>query len=196
LHDFGIQDGISEVIATTISKEGEPDAAPIGIISDGIMHVRLYPDTHTYSNIRATKKLVANVVSDPLLFVLSALGDLGEREFYVVDGVPVLRCANAWVLFECEENKQDSTLIYLYPIRGKVIRKGVRAINRGANAVIEATVHATRYTATKDRKYLNWIAHYEDVVKKCGGAREKEAMHKLKELLGDRCGEGQPHKIN
>ena len=183
MHNFGIQDGISEVIATTISKEGELNAAPIGIISDDITHVRLYPDTHTYSNIRATKKLVANVVSDPLLFVLSALGDLGEREFYVVDGLPVLRCADVWALFKCEEDRQDSSLIHLHLIRGKVIRKSVRAINRGTNAVIEATVHATRYAATKDGKYLKWIEHYEDVVRKCGGAREKEAMKKLREFL-------------
>lgn len=183
LHDFGIQDGISEVIATTISKEGEPNAAPIGIISDDVMHVRLYPDTHTYSNIMATKKLVANIISDPLLFVLSALEDLGKREFYVVDGLPVLRCTDAWILFKCEEDKQDSSLIYLHLIRGKIIRKSVRAINRGTNAVIEATAHVTRYAATKDRKYLNWITHYEDVVRKCGGAREKEAMKKLREFL-------------
>lgn len=183
LHDFGILDGISEVIATTISKDGRPNAAPIGIISDDIMHVRLYPDTHTYSNIKATKKLVANVVNDPFLFMLSALGDLGERGFYVVDGLPVLRCADAWASFECEEDKRDSTLVHLHLVRGKVIRKRVRAINRGANAVIEATVHATRYAATKDEKYLEWIAHYEGVVKKCGGAREKEAMKKLREFL-------------
>ncbi len=74
-------------------------------------------------------------------------------------------------------------MIHLHLVRGKVIRKRVRAINRGANAVIEATVHATRYAATKDEKYLEWIAHYEGVVKKCGGAREKEAMKKLREFL-------------
>lgn len=183
LHNFGIRDGISEVIATTISKERGPNAAPIGIISDDVMHVKLYPDTHTYSNIMATKKLVANVVSDPLLFVSSALGDLCERDFYIVDGLSVLRCADAWILFKCEEDKRDSTLIYLHPIRGKVIRKGVRAVNRGVNAVIEATIHVTRYAATKDKKYLDWIAHYEDVVRKCGGAREKEAMKTLREFL-------------
>lgn len=183
LHNFGIRDGISEVIATTISKEGGANAAPIGIISDDIMYVKLYPDTHTYSNIRSTRKLVANIVSDPLLFVSSAIGDLGEREFYVVDGLPVLRCADAWALFKCEEDRQDSSLIYLHLIRGNVIRKSVRAINRGTNAVIEATVHATRYAATKDEKYLNWIAHYGDVVRKCGGAREKEAMKKLRAFL-------------
>ncbi len=183
LRDFGIPEGISEVIATTISKEGKPNAAPIGIISDKKICARIYPDTHTYLNIHATKKLAANIVSDPLLFVLSALGDLDEKEFYTVDEMPVLRCADAWVLFECEEDKQDSTLIYLCPIKGKILRKRAWTIRRGTNAVIEATIHTTRYLATKDEKYLEWIAHYEEIVRKCGGAREKEAMRKLREFL-------------
>lgn len=183
LRDFGILEGISEVIATTISSTGKPNAAPIGIISDGKMYARIYPNTHTYSNIKATKKLVANVVSDPLLFVLSALGDLDEKEFYTVDEMPALRYADAWALFECEEDKQDNTLIYLHPIKGKILRKRARTINRGANAIIEATVHATRYLATKDEKYLEWIAHYEEIVKKCGGEREKEAMRRLEESI-------------
>ncbi len=183
LRDFGIQDGISEVIATTMSKEGMPNAAPIGIISDKKICARIYPDTHTHSNIHATKKLVANVVSDPLLFVSSALGDLDEREFYTVDELPVLRCADAWVSFECEKDKQDNTLIHLHPIKGRILRKRVQAISRGTNAIIEATIHTTRYLAMKDEKYLEWIAHYEDIVKKCGGCREKEAMKKLREII-------------
>jgi len=183
LRDFGIHEGISEVIATTISSTGKPNAAPIGIISDGKMYAIIYPNTHTYSNIKASKKLVANIVSDPLLFVLSALGDLDEKEFYTVDEMPALRYADAWALFGCEEDKQDNTLIHLYPTKGKILRKRVQAINRGVNAVIEATIHATRYLATKDEKYLEWIAHYEEIVRKCGGAREKEAMKRLKEFL-------------
>lgn len=183
LRDFGIQEGISEVIATTISKEGEPNAAPIGIISDKKICARIYPDTHTYSNIHTTKKLVANVVSDPLLFVLSALGDLDEREFYIVDRMPVLRCADAWVSFECAEDEQDDTLIHLHPTKGKVLRKRAWTIRRGTNAAIEATIHTTRYLATKDEKYLGWIAHYEEIVKKCGGEREKEAMRRLREVI-------------
>jgi len=183
LRDFGIHEGISEVIATTISLNEKPNAAPIGIISDREICARIYSNTHTYSNIKATKKLAANIVSDPLLFVLSALGDLDEKEFYTVDEMPVLRCADAWVLFECVGDKQDSTLIHLRPTKGKILRKRVQAINRGVNAVIEATIHTTRYLATKDEKYLEWIAHYEEVVKKCGGEREKKAMRKLKEFL-------------
>jgi len=183
LRDFGIQDGISEVIATTISPTGKPNAAPIGIISDRKICARIYPNTHTYSNIKATKKLAANIVSDPLLFVVSALGDLDEKEFYTVDEMPVLRCADAWVSFECEEDEQDDVLIHLHPTKGKILRKRAWTIRRGTNAVIEATIHTTRYLATKDEKYLEWIAHYEGVARKCGSAREKEAMKKLKGFI-------------
>ncbi|MDD4898776.1 MAG: DUF447 family protein, partial [Methanocellales archaeon] len=99
MKEFGFR-GISEVIATTISKSGEPNAAPIGIISDGNLSARVYTNTQTYANIKATKKMVANIVDDPMLFVLSALMKLSLDEFRMDDGNPVLKAAKAWIVFE------------------------------------------------------------------------------------------------
>lgn len=177
--------GISEVIATTISESGEPNAAPIGIIFDGNLHVRVYTNTQTYANIKSTKKMVANIVDDPLLFVFSALMKLPLDEFRMEDGDPVLKDAKAWVLFECSmEDSPQLTTVNLRPLRKKIMQRSIQPVNRGFNAVIEATIYATRYLAMKDPKYLRWIEHCEEIVIKCGGEREKEAMRKLKEFLG------------
>ncbi|MDL5502950.1 MAG: DUF447 family protein, partial [Candidatus Methanoperedens sp.] len=54
---------------------------------------------------------------------------------------------------------------------------------RGSNAVIEATVHATRYVLLKEQKYLDHIDHYNKIVQKCGGPDEKEAMKLLYDLI-------------
>ncbi len=184
MKEFGFR-GISEVIATTISESGEPNAAPIGIISDGNLSARIYTNTQTYANIKATKKMVANIVDDPLLFVLSALMELPLDEIRMEEGYPVLKAAKAWILFECsiEDSPQCATVI-LRPLRKKILRRSIQPVNRGFNAVIEATIYATRYLAIKDPKYLRWIEHCEEIVIKCGGEREKEAMRKLKEFLG------------
>ncbi len=56
--------------------------------------------------------------------------------------------------------------------------------NRGFNAVLEATVHATRYKLSGDEKYLELIRHYETLASKCGGESEKKAMKLLYEVLG------------
>ncbi|MDD3421359.1 MAG: DUF447 family protein [Methanocellales archaeon] len=184
MKEFGFR-GISEVIATTISKSGEPNAAPIGIISDGNLSARVYTNTQTYANIKATKKMVANIVDDPMLFVLSALMKLSLDEFRMDDGNPVLKAAKAWIVFECSivDDPKCATVILL-PLRKKILKRSIQPVNRGFNAVIEATIYATRYLVMKDPKYLGWIEHCEDIVIKCGGEREKEAILKLKEFLG------------
>ncbi len=182
--EFGFR-GISEVIATTVSESGEPNAAPIGIISDGNLSARVYTNTQTYANIKATNKMVANIVDDPLLFVLSALTKLPLDEICMGGEYPVLKAANAWVVFECsiEDNPRCATVI-LRPLRKKILKRSIQPVNRGFNAVIEATIYATRYLAMKDPKYLRWIKHCEKIVIKCGGEREKESMRKLKEFFG------------
>jgi hypothetical protein len=58
-------------------------------------------------------------------------------------------------------------------------------VNRGFNAVIEASIHATRYVSLKGKEYLRQIEYCNTIVRKCGGAREKEAMRLLYELIGN-----------
>ncbi|MDD2665383.1 MAG: DUF447 family protein [Methanocellales archaeon] len=191
IKEFGFR-GISEVIATTISESGEPNAAPIGIISDGNLSARIYTNTQTYANIKATKKMVANIVDDPLLFVSSALMHPFQDEIRMDGGYPVLKAAKAWIVFECSiVNDPKCATVILRPLKKKILKRSVQPVNRGFNAVIEATIYATRYLAMKDPKYLRWIEHCEEIVVKCGGEREKEAMCKLKEFLGadeENCG--------
>jgi len=69
------------------------------------------------------------------------------------------------------------------PVKGKILHKVIKPVNRGFNAVIEASIHATRYVGKKDQEYLRQIDHCNTIVRKCGGAREKEAMRLLYELI-------------
>ena len=183
--------GISEIIATTISLSGDPNAAPIGVISDSNLYARIYTNTQTYANIKTTKKMVANIVDDPLLFVLSAIMKLSIDEFRMDDGDPVLKDARAWVVFKCSiEDRPQCATVNLRPLKKKILKRSIQPANRGFNAVIEATIYATRYLAMKDPKYLRWIEHCDEIVIKCGGEREKEAMRKLKDFLridGENC---------
>jgi hypothetical protein len=200
LDEFGLSEGISEVIVTTKSKmhrSSIPNAAPMGVIreEEGCF-CRIYKNTRTFENILSTKRFVANVTNDPMLFVVSAFGELSPEEFDLFNDVdiPIIRRANAWVLFGCEigsdfakqnlpigidASSTDPVIISLDPIDGKILSKEVRAINRGLNAVIEATIHATRYNIQKDEDLRALIDHYRDIVLKCGGKREREAIEFL-----------------
>jgi len=189
LSEFGIGEGISEVIATTQSEKGEPNAAPIGIINRGGYFVRLYKSSKTLSNVLKTHKIAANVSNDAVLFVISAFKNLSREHFTRFQGFPVLRDADAWVIFKCEPacNGEDFFEFKLEVQAARVNRKGVRAINRGLNAIIEATILATRLKVNENdtkegqkQHILRKIAYYEGIVEKCGGEREKEAMKILK----------------
>jgi hypothetical protein len=192
LPSFGIREGISEVIVSTGFEH--PNAAPIGIITKGGRpFVRLFKGSHTWANVLKERYLASNVVYDPLLFVRSTFFDLEPSEFeYVPAGglkFPVLKEAVSWVVFECVDVKTtDQALVAdLVPVEAgfkELNRKDLPVPNRGFNAVLEATVHATRYQLSGEEKYLEWIRHYETLASKCGGDSEKKAMKLLYEVLG------------
>ena len=192
LSSFGIREGISETIVSSGLKQ--PNAAPIGIIvKGGRPFVRLFKGSHTWANVLNEKYLVVNIVYDPLLFVRSTFFDLELSEFDYVPALglnfPILKEAAAWVIFKCIDikNTEQALVADLAPIKAgfnEANRKGLPVPNRGFNAVLEATVHATRYRLTGEEKYLELIRHYESLASKCGGEKEKKAMKLLYEVLG------------
>ncbi len=124
-------------------------------------------------------------MDDPVLFVKASLSDIEAERFEFVDGFPVLQDALGWIVFDCKCKKgKNISLVELSPLRGKVNCRKIKPVNRGFNAVIEASIHATRYVILKEPKYLDCIKYHNTIVKKCGGEREKEAMRLLYELIG------------
>jgi hypothetical protein len=183
LDDLGILDGINEVIATT-EAEGRVNAAPIGIIrSENRLYVRLFLGTHTYENVLAKGWFVANISHDAWLFAEAALEDLSPGYFTRREDLPVLKDAEAWVLFECHAFASDIIIADVKPIKGEVIRRDFRAVNRGANLVVEAAVAATRYLALRTDSYFEELMKLQRIINRCGGAREREAMDRLMERV-------------
>ena len=193
--EAGIGEGISEVIVTTKSAAGTPNAAPIGIITtaddDGARahQVKLYRGSQTLANVLETGTLAANVTSDAVLFVETAFDDLPRECFTDFAGLPVLREAASWIIFTSElvEERPQYLRFHLCPQAAKINRKEVKAINRGLNAVIEATVLATRLriaTEKRERQELRQeLERCAAIVAKCGGTRENQALAILREKV-------------
>jgi hypothetical protein len=151
--------------------------------------IRIFKGSKTYKNITTDNFLVANITNDPLAFVRYTFSEVlpediqtiysQEREF------PVLKDAQSWVAFECINTKITpySLVAELRPVMGHVNCCYPKAPNRGLNALIEATIHATRYKMHGEEKYLELINFYEDIINKCGGEREKEALRLLRTYL-------------
>ena len=188
LRETGIDEGISELIVTTRSASGTFNAAPIGIITTTNGHfVKLYKGSRTFSNVQETNKLAANVTSDVVLFVKAAFEKLDESHYSALSGFPVLKEAQSWIIFQAilEEKSSEYSLFQLTPITVKINQNELKAINRGLNAVIEATILATRYKITRDERekeeILKLMKQYAAIVEKCGGRREKDAIEILNE---------------
>lgn len=173
------------MIFTTVSHGGIPNAAPMGLHrKSSRLFARIY-NSKTLENIMSKPVAAANITDDPVLFVQSALSDIEAGRFEYVEGVPVLKNASGWIIFKCKCKKgKNVSVVELSPVKGKINQLKLQPVNRGFNAVIEALIHATRYVVSKEQKYLERIEYYNAIVKKCGGAREKEAMRLLFELIG------------
>jgi hypothetical protein len=193
VREAGIDEGISEVIVTTRSASGTFNAAPIGIIATTNEHfVKLYKGSRTLSNVLEANKLAANVTTDAVLFVNAAFDKLDKSHFSSLSGFPVLKEANSWILFQAvlAEKSTEYSIFQLTPFAIQINRKAVKAINRGLNAVIEATIIATRYPIVRyereKEEILKLMKQYAAIVEKCGGPREKEAMSILAEKFLNR----------
>ncbi|HEX7628634.1 MAG TPA: DUF447 domain-containing protein [Candidatus Methanoperedens sp.] len=169
---------------TTISNQGIPNAAPIGLhLKNGKLFASIYR-SKTLDNIIEKPEACANIVDDPVLFVRSALCDIESGKFELVEGFPVIKGALGWIMFDCRTRKGENiSVVELLAVKSKILQRKIKPVNRGFNAIIEATVHATRYVVLKEQKYLDHIDHYNTIVQKCGGAGEKEAMKLLYDLI-------------
>jgi hypothetical protein len=174
-------EGITETIVTTLSADGRPNAAPMGIVRQGDkMLIRMFPGSCTFRNVTETGHLVANIITDPMIFVISAFEDLDSSYFIPQSNMPpVIRDAYAWIYFKAEV---DGT-IRLTPVKSEILKRKVPSFSRGFGAVIDAAVTGTRlhFLGDEGRKRI-----HEDavLVEKCGTPRDVEAMGRLKAILG------------
>lgn len=166
-----------------VTKAERLNTAPVGIIVEdengAKAKAKLYA-SHTRENVEKGSFFVANIIKDPLIFAISAFDDLSEEYFESLDP-PVIKGSLAYCEFEA---KLKGLFADLRLLNGKVIRNELRAVNRGFNAVIEALVHATRYVKNRDPELEKKIRECYEIIEKCGGEREMEAMDIIKERTG------------
>lgn len=180
-----LTEGINEVIATTRNN-----AAPMGIICKGKKHsMVVFRNSATVTNIEQDGWIVANIVHDPILFVMTAFSDIPLSQLYSFDVGEIqmqrLACADSWIAYTTTiQNRTKDKILVSLTLQEEVIRPSIpRAVNRGFNSLIEATVHATRFVITKDPHLAQCIRYHGDIVKKCGSRQEKEAYSLLLEYI-------------
>jgi len=180
-----LKSGINEVIATT-----RFNAAPMGIhFREGNASMVLFCGSNTAKNIEREGWVVANFVQDPVLYVRTAFEDL-PRNLFIEEPVSTktimrLAGADAWAAFTATivRRTNESMMVRLTLEKEIIEEVAVYPVNRGFNSLIDATVHATRYTVNQDPVLKRLIDYHVGIVRKCGGKRELEALELLKKYM-------------
>jgi hypothetical protein len=180
LAEFGFQNGINEVIGITFGEW--INTAPLGIIVEDVQgsvaKIRLHSN-HTRKNLERKSPLWVNVTGDPVVFALASFEDL-EADWFESLNPPILKGSLAWCRMDC---RLEGGFARVWLREGEVLRREVKAVNRGFNAVIEALVHGTRYLSLKKPVLLEKVEYYLQIAERCGGEREREAVRLIKERL-------------
>jgi hypothetical protein len=180
LSDLGFfRDTIGETIVSTYDADGQPNAAPMGIVMENNKQLIIRPfiSSLTYKNLRTKKCAVVNVTSNPELFYLTAFkeanpnGKLSHKLFQKAETVdaPRLRAADATVEVSVNETGSFSSERAEFLCNVQLVnasKKLPKVYCRAQFATIEAIIHATRI-----KPFLR------------GNKQEQECAFKLLELV-------------
>jgi hypothetical protein len=175
--------GVTESVVTTRGPNDRWNVAALGLHAGDPVTAKTYGRTRTWRNFRERGTGYVQFVRDPELYVDAAL-DVVERDD------PVLAEADAWARVAVErrdEITEQGTQVVtwtLRPAEAAVERETVPTTNRGYNAVVEATVAASRLDvdAYDREQLLERLAYFETVVDTCGGPAERRAFERIREL--------------
>ena len=186
---------IYEVLISSISIDGKPDIAPMGLrFLEGFEKFALHPfkSAKTYRNLVEVGEGVANITRDPRPFVLGCLPELKHELLKELEEskhvkAPRLRGSEAYVEFKVKEVKEkpiDRAEIVCEPVSVYLGDLRIEPYSRAVYALIEASVNASRIKVFLNRsrellRILNEISYAESIVRRVGGGSEYERLLNL-----------------
>ena len=169
---------IRETIVTTVSAEGRPHIAPLGLIEapGGWIVAPFHPST-TLNNLRAVPFAVANHADDVRVFA----GCLtGRRDWPLAPSrhVKPPRLAGALAHAELEVVSVTEDALrprFLCRVAHEESHAPFRGFNRAQAAVVEAAILVSRLSMLPREKVESEIAYLRIAVEKTAGEAEREA---------------------
>jgi hypothetical protein len=177
---------IIESIVTTLNEQSKANFAPMGVtIGDGEILIRPYKDSATCRNLVATGTAVVNLTDNCRLFAESAISS-PQFPTFPSELVPGLVLTDACSYYECSVMHAD-TASERATFRCKIVKKAVLrefiGFNRAKNAIIEATILATRIRFLGVAQVLEEYRRLAEIVRKTGGEQEAQAMQYLQDYV-------------
>ena len=177
---------IVETLVTTLDRDARPNAAPMGVVwGDDEIVLKPYRETTTFRNLLEAPEAVVNLVDDVLYYVQAALASpsFPSRPAVVVRGV-VLEAACSWrELRVRESDTSQARARFVCDVVHRGTSREFIGYNRARNAVLEATILATRTRILPIDEILAEYARLQGIVDKTAGPAEREAMALLAEFV-------------
>ena len=181
-----MNDQIFETVVTTVSPQGVPHVAPMGVRyrEESVVLMPFKPST-TLSNIVATGHAVLNLVTDTRVFAGCVTG---RRDWPTVaaDAVPGVRLAAALGHAELQLARHDDDVqrpvLHLARVHEASHGRFV-GLNRAQAAVVEAAVLVSRLHMLPREKIVTEMAYLQIAIDKTAGPGEHEAWGWLQEAV-------------
>ncbi len=182
--------GLYEVIASTSDPNGRPHAAPMGALfsSHDSFVMRSYGETTTLRNLKTSRRGALNVVDDVVVF-FDCVFRPHRLSFKWSNGIPLLRKARAWLVFELKEviNREQYYEVHCSVVDVKAVKTRPKPICRAEASLLEALIHYTRvkYYVATNRKAEAYelgklIDHHLSIIERTGWPKLKRIAKDLK----------------
>ncbi|MCW4025356.1 MAG: DUF447 family protein [Candidatus Bathyarchaeota archaeon] len=189
MEDLGFSKGIiEEVVLSTCSVDGQPNAAPMGVTLQDEQHfsVDLFSPSQTFRNIKTNRYAVINLISNIEAFYRSAFKETNPEGKLPTEWFEKSHCVNAPKLCfadatvevsveHMEPNAAENTGKTRVMFKVEFVdapMKYPQAFNRAMSLTMEAIINATRVKAFLDdpeqqyqvAKLLEAINNYRQIV--------------------------------
>lgn len=179
---------IHEVIVTTISKNGQPHSAPMGITEVGD-HLLIQPfkPSATYENLKNHRQCAINYTDDVRVFAGSLTGrrDWPTLPCQQIQGHYLEQALAHTELDIIDFVDSDPRSSFTGKIVNEVIHAPFRGFNRAQSAVIEAAVLVSRLSMLSAEKVKQEIQYLTIAIEKTAGEKELEAWGWLMTKISD-----------
>lgn len=173
---------IREIILTTVSADGTPHIAPMGVhvVADRVQILPFKPSV-TLDNLLATGQAVINCVDDVRIFAGCVTG---QRDWPLTASVyvrpPRLSCSLSHAELECIHTEDDAVRPTLdCRILHEAQHRAFRGFNRAQHAVLEAAILVSRLNRLPRDKVETELAYLAIGLEKTAGPQEREAWDGL-----------------
>jgi hypothetical protein len=184
---------ILEGLVTSTNPDGTARVAPMGpVVKDDLRGfvLRPYQSSRTFANLCRTGQGVFHITDDVELLALAAIQRLetppAMRRATSVEGM-ILEDACQWFTFRVlriDDSASRAELDCEVVERGRV--RDFIGFNRARNAVVEASILATRVGMLEGDEVLAEFRRLKTIVEKTAGAREFRAFACLEDYVLER----------